>query len=89
MAVVHWASCNNVRVESIDEDAMGGMAVYLSGQNGRTIWVCLRNNIKHSIVARDPSGKAEGFPFSIGKLHDLRSWLQEGIHCPSLGNKGQ
>lgn len=57
--IVDWALRNNLLVESVDSDVLGGVGVYLHGFNKRTVWVCILNN-------RDPSAIFRHYERVIG-----------------------
>lgn len=47
--VVTFALLNEIQIESVDQDALGGAAIYLSNDD-KEAWVCLLNSGSYSIL---------------------------------------
>lgn len=47
--VVAFALLNEIQIESVDQDPLGGAAIYLSNDD-KEAWVCLLNNGSYSIL---------------------------------------
>lgn len=75
-AILSWCLVNNLEVESVAPDAMGGTDIYLNGINGTRAWICILDSGKHSIILSQ-HGSNTGYKFSLGSLEIMRKFLKE------------
>lgn len=79
--VVDWALQNNLFVESVDPDVLGGVGVYLHGFHKRTVWVCILNNRDPSVIFRHYE-RVIGLEFNESSFEKIKSFLLGGqIDC--------
>lgn len=48
--LVTWAVQNNLNIESVDPDVLGGTGIYLNGVNNRSAWIAILNHQNPTIV---------------------------------------
>lgn len=72
--LVVWATQNNLNIESVDPDVLGGTGIYINGINKRTAWIVVLNHYYEnpSIVVRDINALKA---FSITNLEELKLFL--------------
>jgi hypothetical protein len=79
--IVDWAQQNNLLVESVDPDVLGGIAVYLRGADECMVWVSILNNRDPSVIFRHYK-QIVGRSYNESSLKDIKSFLLNGqIDC--------
>lgn len=72
--IVGWATLNNLNIDSIDPDVLGGVSIYLTGIGNRTAWIAILNHENSTIVVR-VNGLARGYVLDIVSLEELKLYL--------------
>jgi hypothetical protein len=75
--VLEWIRRNDLKVESVDPDVLGGVDIYLNGVDGKTVWIALLNAKKPSVVLRH-GGEASGLMLDDAAREQLKSFLRGG-----------
>lgn len=74
--VAQWIEQNELPIDSIDADVIGGVAIYLSNQLGKTVWVSIMNSGFRTIVFNQSGGT---YSLSLGpaSLDEMKSFLSD------------
>ena len=75
--ILEWIQRNDLQIDSVDADVLGGVDVYLNGTSGRTAWVAILNSGERSIVLSH-NGKATGHSLDKAELERMKSFLLGG-----------
>jgi hypothetical protein len=74
--IIDWVIQNNLNINSIDPDVIGGVAIYLNGINDRLAWVSILNSGSQCIVFRCiPRGRVTGCILNDAALEKLKFFL--------------
>lgn len=72
--IVGWAILNNLNIDSIDADVLGGVGIYLTGIESRTVWISVLNHENPIVVVRN-NGIVKGYHLDIVSLEELKLFL--------------
>lgn len=75
--IVTWASQNNLDIEDVDADVMGGVAIYLRGVYNRTVWLAIMNSGSRSIILQHDRNIV-GHVLDDNSINDVKDFLIAG-----------